>query len=98
MTKIIIKGLAGVNINKTIELEIKKYNNISDVFKEIANKYSELKQFLDLSNKVKPHPGIIVLVNDVDLNLASTLSLEELIKISKRNDIEVKIIPVNHGG
>ncbi len=98
MTKIIIKGLAGVNINKTIELETKKYSNISDVLKEIAKKYSELKQFLDLGNKVKPHPGIIVLVNDVDLNLASTLSLEELIKISKRNDIEVKIIPVNHGG
>ncbi len=97
MTKITIKGLAGVNISKTIEVELKESSNVGNAIKEIAKKYPELKQFLDV-DKVKPQPGIIVLVNDIDLNLVSTLTIEDLTKASKRNDIEVKIIPVNHGG
>ncbi len=97
MTKIVIKGLAGVNISKTIEVKLKESNNIGNMIKEVVRKYPELQQFLDVS-KVKPQPGIIVLVNDIDLNLASTLTLKDIAKLSKRNDIEVKIIPVNHGG
>ncbi len=98
MVKLIVKGIAGIKVDIEDELNIDtKKSTIKDMVEIALKLNSNLKEFFD-ERSMKPKPGILVLVNDVDINLILNRPVNEILGNENSLVLELKIIPVNHGG
>ena len=95
MIKIIVSGLAGIKLSFEEQVMVdKKEMKIKNLIEKLLEKRPEIKEYLD-PHRIRPRPGILVLLNGIDINLLLDNNISEVIDNSK---IELKIIPVNHGG
>lgn len=98
MVRLIVKGIAGakIDIENELNVDIEK-STIRDIVKMALKLNGNLREFFDEQN-IKPKPGILVLVNDVDINLILNRPVNEILDNKSLQILELKIIPVNHGG
>lgn len=98
MVKLIVKGIAGAKIDIENELNVNtKKSTIRDIVKMALRLNNNLREFFD-EQSIKPKPGILVLVNDIDINLILNRPVNEILGNESSQILELKIIPVNHGG
>ncbi len=90
-----LRGIGGLKIDKKIRLHIGEEFSVKNLLQKIIEDFPRLSDFVD-KNTVKPKPGIILLVDNVDYNIVSSISIREL--LGKNKEIIITIIPVNHGG
>ncbi len=90
-----VRGIGGLKINEEIKIRVNKELYVKDLLQKIIEEKHELSDFID-KNTLKPKPGIILLVENIDYNIVSNISIREL--LGKNTEINITIIPVNHGG
>ncbi len=90
-----LRGIGGLKINEEIKIRANKELYIKDLLQKIIEEKHELSDFID-KNALKPKPGIILLVENIDYNIVSNINIREL--LGKNTEINITIIPVNHGG
>ncbi len=90
-----LRGIGGLKVNEEIKIHINEELYIKDLLKKIIEEKHELSDFID-KNTLKPKPGIILLIENIDYNIVSNINIREL--LGKNTEINITIIPVNHGG
>ncbi len=91
-----IQGIGGLRLNEQIMIDIREEQTVSDILREIVKIEPELSDYID-KNILKPKPGILLLVNNIDYNIISNTNIKEFVETETKK-INITIIPVNHGG
>ncbi len=91
-----IQGIGGLRLNEQITIDIREELIVSDLLREIIKIKPELSDYID-KNILKPKPGILLLVNNIDYNIISNTNIKELVETENKR-VNITIIPVNHGG
>ncbi len=93
---VIIKGIGGLRLNEQIHVNVDENSVLSSILERILAHMPELTEYID-KVRLRPKPGILVLINNIDYNIISNTSIRDFLE-TKNKKINITIIPVNHGG
>ena len=92
-----ISGIGRLHINVSTSINISNDLRLKDFLKILLEKVNDIKEYLD-EKTLRPTPGMLILLNSIDINLL--LKHNPRIKdiIAERNELKIHIIQVSHGG
>ncbi len=96
MVYVRLQGIGGLRLNEEFTINIDGDRKISDLLWEIIKIKKDISDYID-EKILKPKPGILILVNNIDYNIISNNNIKEFVDTENKK-INITIIPVNHGG